>query len=112
MGGDQCQTGAVAMKKYVWSFVIAVAMADSAFTWVFRHSALEWESNPAATEIISRLGAPGAIAYRFACLAFAGSMARTNTRLSWVVTPVWGIGHLYLLVVLCRALPYALVIAG
>jgi hypothetical protein len=100
------------MKKYVWSFVIAVTLADSAFTWVCRHSALEWESNPAATAVISWLGVPGAIAYRFACLAFAGSMARTKTRLSWVVTPVWGIGHLYLLVILCLAFPYALVIAG
>jgi hypothetical protein len=99
------------MKKYVWSFVIAVTMADSAFTWVCRHSALEWESNPAASAVISWGGAPGAIAYRFACLTFAGSMARTKTRLSWAVTPAWGIGHVYLLVILCRALPYALVIA-
>jgi hypothetical protein len=100
------------MKKYVWSFVIAVTVADSAFTWVCRDSALEWELNPAATAVISWLGVPGAIAYRFACLAFAGSMARTKTRLSWVVTPVWGIGHLYLLVTLCQVLPYALVIAA
>jgi hypothetical protein len=99
------------MKKYVWCFVIAVAIADSAFTWACRHSALEWESNPVATVVISLLGAPGAIAYRFAWLAFAGSMARTKTRLSWAVTPVWGLGHLYLLVILCQALPYALEIA-
>jgi hypothetical protein len=100
------------MKKYVWSFVIAVSLADSAFTWVCRDSALEWEENPVAIAVISRLGAAGAIAYRFACLAFAGSMARARTRLSWMVTPVWGLGHLYLLVILCRVLPYALVIAG
>ena len=100
------------MKKYVWSFVIAVTVADSAFTWVCRRSALEWESNPAASAVISWLGAPGAIADRFACLTFAASMARTKTRLSWVVTPVWGIGDLYSLVILCPASPYALVIAG
>jgi hypothetical protein len=100
------------MKKYIWSFVIAVAVVDSAFTWKCRDTALEWEANPAATTVISWLGAPGAIAYRFGCLAFAGSMAQTRTRLSWLVTPVWGIGHLYLLVILCRVLPYALVIAG
>jgi hypothetical protein len=100
------------MKRFTWSFVIAVALADSAFTWVCRHSALEWESNPAATAVLSCLGAPGAVAYRFACLAFAGGMARTKTYLSWMVTPVWGLGHLYLLAILCRALPYALVIAG
>ena len=35
-----------------------------------------------------------------------------RTRLSWMVTPVWGFGHLYLLVILRRVLPYALVIAG
>jgi hypothetical protein len=99
------------MKRFVWSFVIAVSVADSAFTWACRDSALEWEANPAATTIISWLGAPGAITYRFACLAFAGSMARTKTRLSWMVTPVWGIGHVYLLVILCRILPDALVIA-
>ena len=100
------------MKKFVWSFVIAVTVADSVFTWVCRRTALEWESNPAATAVMSKLGAPGAIAYRFACLAFAGSMARTKTRLSWAVTPVWGVSHVYLLVALGRALPYALTIAG
>jgi hypothetical protein len=100
------------MKRFVWGFVIAVAVADAAFTWACRHTALEWEANPAATEVLSWLGAPGAIVYRFACLVYAGSMARTKTRLSWMVTPVWGVGHVYLLIILCRVFPYALVIAG
>jgi hypothetical protein len=100
------------MRKYIWTFVIVVALADAGFTWACRQSAPDWESNPAAVAVMSWLGAPGAIAYRFLWLAFAACMARTKTRLSWLVTPVWCAGHLYLLVILCQSLPYAPAIAG
>jgi hypothetical protein len=100
------------MNRFVWSFVIVVALADTVFTWICRTSALDWEANPAAGAVMSWQGAPGAVAYRLAWLAFAARMSRTKTRLSWLVTPVWGLGHLYLLVILCQAMPYMFIIAG
>jgi hypothetical protein len=96
------------MNKYIWSFVILVALADITFTWACRNTAAQWESNPAAMEIVSNMGPGAAIAYRLAWLAFAGVMARTRTRFSWLVAPTWAAGHAYLLCVLVQSLPDAI----
>jgi hypothetical protein len=43
--------------------------------------------------------------YRASWFCFAWLMARTRTRLSWLITPVWGTSHLFLLVILLQAFP-------
>jgi hypothetical protein len=95
----------------MWCFVVLVALADISFTWVCRKTAVEWESNPAASGILTNMGPAAVIAYRVVWLVFAGLMARTKTRLSWLVTPTWAVGHAYLLCVLIQSLPFAMVLS-
>jgi hypothetical protein len=100
------------MRYWLWVFILAVAVADASFTWRCRESVAEWESNPVATWVFRWGGALGAIAYRGLWLAFAAAIARVKSRLSWLVTPVWAAGHLYLLVILLQTVPYAPVLAS
>jgi hypothetical protein len=94
------------LKKSVWMFVLVVAIADIAFTWEFRVSFSDWEGNRVAGWVFERDGVSGVVLYRALWLGFAWAMARSRARLSWLVTPVWGAGHVYLLVSLIRAYPY------
>jgi hypothetical protein len=100
------------LKKSVWMFVLVVAIADVAFTCEFRQSVSEWEGNRVAGWILEREGVAGVVLYRALWLGFAWAMARSRARLSWLVTPVWGAGHVYLLVSLIRAYPYLAALGG
>jgi hypothetical protein len=89
-----------------WVFVVAVAVADAAFFWSCRDSAPDWELNPVVLLVLRCAGLVGVMVYRAAWVGFALFMAHTRTRLSWLITPVWATGHLYLLAVLmwsCQA---------
>jgi hypothetical protein len=90
------------MKTCLWSFIIAVAVADMSFTWANRDTAPDWEANPVVAGMLHTGGVTGAIVYRSLWLGLAAVAARANTRFSWLVTPVWTIGHAYLLAVLIR----------
>jgi hypothetical protein len=94
------------MKKCIWGFILAVAATDVYFTWEGRGSVGEWESNPVAEAVFKKAGILGAIAYRGLWLGYAGLLARTKTQWTWVITPTWAAGHLYLLVTLVRVYPY------
>jgi hypothetical protein len=95
------------MKKLTWTFIVLVAVTDVAFSWQRRASAPEWEANPVASQVLQSTGFAGVVVYRAAWLGYAGVMARVKTRMSWLITPVWGAGHLYLLVLLLEAFHYA-----
>jgi hypothetical protein len=94
------------MRKTIWAFIVVVAAADVYFTWSCRDSVAEWEANPVAAWVNSWAGLPGMFAYRVLWLGFAAAMAWMRTPLSRLVTPVWGAGHLYLLVLLVQAYPH------
>jgi hypothetical protein len=100
------------MKNLIWGFILGVAAMDIAFTWVCRDSANEWESNPIAALVFQSKGVLGAVVYRVAWLGYAGIMARLRTRLSWIITPVWGVGHVYLLITLIQACQYVPTLRG
>jgi hypothetical protein len=91
------------MNKWIWGFMLGVALVDVHFTWRYRETVAEWEMNPVACRAVQWAGVAGAAAYRALWLGFAGAMARTRTRLSWLITPVWGTAHVYLLITLIRA---------
>jgi hypothetical protein len=91
------------MKTCLWSFIFCVAIADMGFTWIYQDTALDWESNPVAAMALRCAGATGAIVYRGLWLGLAAAAARTKTRFSWLVTPVWSLGHVYLLAVLIQS---------
>jgi len=93
------------MKKLIWIFIVAVAAADVYVTWRCRDSVLQWEANPAASAVYRWQGVGGVTLYRSVWLAFAAAMAAAKTRLSWLITPVWGMAHVYLLIVLVQGLP-------
>jgi hypothetical protein len=84
----------------IWTFVVGVSIADAAFFWLCRETATDWEVNPVALLVLRCAGLTGVMIYRAAWLGFALFMAHTRTRLSWLITPVWATGHLYLLAVL------------
>jgi hypothetical protein len=88
------------MKTYLWVFILVVAIADMAFTYAYANTAADWEANPVAAATLRNAGVAGAIGYRILWLGFAAVAARAKTRFSWLVTPVWGLGHAYLLAVL------------
>jgi hypothetical protein len=94
------------MKKYIWAFMIGVAIIDIVFTWQCRSTVAEWEANPVACWAFESHGVLGAAIYRAAWLVYAAMMSWTRTRFSWLVTPIWGIGHCYLLVTLVQAYQY------
>ena len=100
------------MKNLIWGFILGVAAMDIAFTCVCRDSANEWESNPIAALVLQSKGVLGAVVYRVAWLGYAGIMARLRTRLSWIITPVWGVGHVYLLITLIQACQYVPTLRG
>jgi hypothetical protein len=88
-----------------WVFITVIALADVYVTWTFRSSVLEWEANPIAALLFRWWGPVGIVLYRVGWLAYAKIMSRTHSRLSWLVTPLWGMGHLYLLVTLIQVYP-------
>jgi hypothetical protein len=90
----------------VWVFIFAVAVADTSFFWFQRDTAELWELNPMALAALQFTGMGGVIVYRAVWIGFAWRMARTRARYAWLVTPVWGTGHLYLLVVLLLSVRY------
>jgi hypothetical protein len=94
------------VKNLIWAFILGVALADVNFTWRCRQSVTEWESNPAASVIFEWQGVFGAALYRAVWLGYAAVLARFRTRLSWLITPVWGLGHAYLLIVLVQCYRY------
>jgi hypothetical protein len=100
------------MKNLIWGFILGVALMDVLFTWQYRQSALEWEVNPAASLVFQWKGVLGAAVYRAVWLGYAGVLARLRTRFSWLITPVWGAGHLYLLIVLIRSYQYMPALRG
>jgi|SRR5262245_24761582 len=100
------------MKRCIWAFILGVAVLDVSFTWKCRDSVKEWECNPVASQLMERGGTTAVILYRALWLAFAACMATTKTRISALITPVWCLGHLYLLLVLLQALPWAMMLAG
>ena len=100
------------MKNLVWGFILGVAAMDIAFTWECRDSAREWESNPIASFVLQSKGVLGAVVYRVAWLGYAGILSRLRTRLSWAITPVWGMGHLYLLITLIQSFQYLPALRG
>jgi hypothetical protein len=85
-----------------WAFIVAVACLDVWFTWRFQDSVGEWEANPVARTVFRCEGVAATAVYRALWLAYAGLMARAKTRLGRLVTPVWGAGHVYLLIVLAQ----------
>jgi len=95
-----------AAKPWIWGFMVMVALLDVAFTWQCQSTMSEWESNPVARWALHKAGSEATILYRVLCLAFAGIMSETRTRLSWLITPVWGFGHLYLLIILAQSYVY------
>jgi hypothetical protein len=96
----------LAMKKWIWTFVALVACLDVEFFYRCQDSMLDWESNPVARWMFGSCGLPGIVLYRVSLLAFAVVMSCTRTRWSWLVAPVWGSGHAYLLVTLFLTGPY------
>jgi hypothetical protein len=100
------------MKNLIWGFILGVAAMDIAFTCVCRDSANEWESNPIASLVLQSKGVLGAVVYRVVWLGYAGVLARLRTRLSWIITPVWGAGHVYLLITLIQSCQYLPTLRG
>ena len=100
------------MNKLIWLFIIGVSLIDVGFTWECRKTMSQWESNAVAATIVEHGGAVGAITYRAGWLGFAGLMTRTKNRLSWLITPVWGLGHAYLLFILMQSVPFLSTLAG
>jgi hypothetical protein len=100
------------MSKCIWAFILGVSVLDISFTWRCRTTLTEWESNPVASAIGEHCGAPAVVLYRVGWLGFAGLMARTKNRLAALVTPVWGMAHLYLLFALVQVLPFLNALAG
>ena len=94
------------LTTWVWAFIVAVALADIYFSWQCQSSMLEWELNPVAARMFQWGGAIGMVLYRAGILGYAAAMSFVKTRFSWLVAPVWGLMHLYLLVVLARVYPY------
>jgi hypothetical protein len=91
------------MKRYIWVFILTVAAADVYFSWSCRASIFEWEANPVASLACRQAGIGGAIALRAITLGYAALMARLRSRCGWLITPIGGIAHLYLLAVLARS---------
>jgi hypothetical protein len=91
-----------------WLFILMVAAADVGFFWMGRDSAKDWELNPVALAALRYAGMGGLILYRGGWVAFEWLMACTRVRLSWIITPVWGLAHLYLLILLIHAVPHLL----
>jgi hypothetical protein len=89
----------------IWVFITVVTAADMCVTWEFRSSMLEWEANPIAVLLFRWSGPIGVLLYRAAWVAYARIMSRTHSRLSRLVTPLWGVAHLYLLMTLIQAYP-------
>jgi len=89
----------------IWVFISVVALADVYVTWTFRSSVLEWEANPIAALLFRWWGPLGVVVYRVGWLAYAKIISRTHSRLSWLVTPLWGVGHLYLVIALIQVYP-------
>jgi hypothetical protein len=89
----------------IWVFILCVTVADACFFWIGCESAGDWELNPVALLALRWTGVAGVVLYRALWLCFAWRMARTNARLSWLITPVWGTSHLFLLVILLQAFP-------
>lgn len=100
------------MKKYIWAFILAVAAADIYLTWACQASMLEWELNPVALFTFRHAGFAGAVAIRLLSLTSAGLVARLKSRCGWLVTPVCGLAHLYLLTVLAESYQYLPVLKG
>jgi hypothetical protein len=100
------------LSKWVWGFIVAVALADVYFTWQCQGTTLEWELNPVAVGVFHWGGVAGVALYRIALLVYAAAMSRVKTRFTWLLTPVWGAGHVYLLVTLARVYPYLSVLRG
>jgi hypothetical protein len=88
-----------------WLFILAVTTADVSFFWVGRESAQDWELNPVALAAVRFAGMGGLILYRGTWVAFAWLMACTRARLAWIITPVWGVAHFCLLILLIQATP-------
>jgi hypothetical protein len=89
----------------IWVFILCVTVADTSFFWLGCDSAGDWELNPMALLALRWTGVAGVVLYRASWFCFAWLMARTRTRLSWLITPVWGTSHLFLLVILLQAFP-------
>jgi len=100
------------MKKLMWAFMIGVAVLDVWFTWSCRSTVSDWESNPIAALAFQYLGVTGAALYRGFWLLYAALMSWTQTRYSWMITPVWALGHAYLLVTLLQSMQYMAYLAG
>src|SRR4029079_6307947 len=92
---------------WIWSFILAVAVADVYFSWRCQNTVSEWELNPVAECVLEVTGIVGVTVYRAGVLVFAAVMSFVKCRFSWLVTSVWMIGHLYLLAVLAQVYPYA-----
>jgi hypothetical protein len=91
------------MKKCIWIFILIVAVADVYFSWSCRASLLEWEANPVAWFACRQAGVCGAIALRAITLGYVALMARLRSRCGWLLTPICGMAHLYLLTLLAQS---------
>ena len=100
------------MNKCIWTFILVVAVADVYFSWSCRASVLEWEANPVAFFAFRQTGIWGAIALRVSTLSYAAVMARLRSRCGWLITPVCGTAHLYLLAALAQSYQHLAVLAG
>jgi hypothetical protein len=96
----------------VWVFITVVASADVYVSWICRSSVLEWQANPVAALLFSWSGPAGILLYRAGWLVYARIMSGVKSHLSWLVTPVWGLGHLYLLITLVQLYPALAVLAA
>jgi hypothetical protein len=94
------------LTTWVWGFIVAVAVADVYFTWECQGTTLVWELNPVAVGIFQSGGVVAVALYRVGLLAYAAAMSCVKTRFTWLVTPIWGAGHLYLFLILVRVYPY------
>lgn len=100
------------MKKGIWTFIVAVAAADVYFLWICRDTAMEWEANPVARWAMLQAGVAGAVGLRLGVLGYAWAMTQVRSRLGWLVTPVWGLVHVGLLVVLMQSYAAAGMVPG
>lgn len=100
------------MKKYIWIFILTVAVADAYFSWSCRTSFLEWEANPVASFACRQTGIWGVLVLRALTLGYAALMASFRSRCGWLIAPACGMAHLYLLTVLAGCYRHLGALAG
>jgi hypothetical protein len=101
------------LKIVAWAFILFVALADITFTSMCRNVPPEmWEDNEVVRWLMLSYGAAGAIIFRLGILGFVGIMACTKSRISWLVTPVWTMAHIYVAICLVLVFPCVKIMAA